>query len=56
MTDIERLQRMIDELRKQRNSCEPKNSGNKRYLSYSNAISGIHWVIHDLQAEEALTP
>jgi hypothetical protein len=32
MTDVERLQRMIDDLRRLRNSCEPKNNQNPRYL------------------------
>jgi hypothetical protein len=49
MTDIERLQGMIGELRRQRNWCEPKANTNTRYLKYSTAVS----VITDLQAEEA---
>jgi hypothetical protein len=52
MTDIERLQRMIDDLRRLRNSCEPKSNQNPRYLRYSNAISSLLWIISDLQAEE----
>jgi hypothetical protein len=54
MTDIERLQAMIDELRHLRNRCEPKSNQNLRYLRYSNAVSALLWVIGDLQAEEAM--
>jgi hypothetical protein len=53
-SDIDRLQAMIDELRRQRNSCEPKNNQNPRYLRYSNAVSALLWIINDLQAENAL--
>jgi hypothetical protein len=53
MTDIERLQGMIGELRRQRNRCEPKANTNTRYLKYSTAVLAINWVITDLQAEEA---
>jgi hypothetical protein len=52
MSDTERLQRMIDELRRLRNKCEPKNNQNPRYLRYSNAVSALLWIIDDLQAEE----
>jgi hypothetical protein len=52
MRDIVQLQRMVDDLRSLRNKCEPKEPGNKRYNSYSRAISSINWVISDLQAEE----
>lgn len=53
MTDIERLQRMIEDLRHLRNSCEPKSNQNPRYLRYSNAVSALLWIISDLQAEQA---
>jgi hypothetical protein len=53
MTDIDRLRGMIDELRRLRNSCEPKSNQNPRYLRYSNAVSALLWIIGDLQAEEA---
>lgn len=53
MTDIERLQRMIDDLRRLRNECEPKSNQNPHYLRYSNAVSSLLWIISDLQAEEA---
>jgi hypothetical protein len=53
MTSIDQLQGMVDELRRMRNSCEPKSNQNPRYLRYSNAISALLWIISDLQAEEA---
>lgn len=53
MTDAERLQQMIDELRRMREGCEPKSNQNSRYLRYSNAISAMRWVINDLAAEQA---
>jgi hypothetical protein len=53
MTDIERLQRMIADLRRLRNECEPKSNQNPRYLRYSNAVSSLLWIISDLQTEEA---
>ena len=53
MTDIDRLLGMIDELRRLRNRCEPKNNQNPRYLRYSNAVSSLLWIIDDLKAEEA---
>jgi hypothetical protein len=52
MTSIDQLQGMVDELRRMRNSCEPKSNQNPRYLRYSNAISALLWIISDLQAEE----
>ena len=55
MTDIDRLRGMVDELRRLRNSCEPKSNQNPRYLRYSNAVSALLWIIDDLQAEEAQT-
>ena len=53
MTGIERLQRMIDDLRRLRNECELKSNQNPRYLRYPNAVSSLPWIISDLQAEEA---
>jgi hypothetical protein len=44
---------MVDELRRQRNSCEPKNNQNACYLRYSNAASSLNWIIDDLTAERA---
>lgn len=52
MTDIERLQHMIEELRRLRSKCEPKSNQNPRYLRYSNAISALLWIIDDLRGEE----
>jgi hypothetical protein len=43
MTDIERLQQMIEEIRRIRNKCEPKNNQNPRYLRLSNAVSALLW-------------
>jgi hypothetical protein len=53
VTGLDRLQAMIDELRRLRNSCEPKSNQNPRYLRYSNAVSALLWIIDDLRAEEA---
>jgi hypothetical protein len=53
MTDIEQLQRMIEDLRRLRNRCEPKSNQNPQYLRYSNAVSALLWIISDLQAEQA---
>jgi hypothetical protein len=53
MTDIETLERMVDELRRIRNKCEPKANTNPRYLRLSNAVSNINRVIDDLRAEES---
>ena len=52
MTDIEQLQHMIDDLRRLRNSCEPKTNQNPRYLRYSNAVSNLLWIVSHLQSEE----
>ncbi|MFG2000449.1 hypothetical protein ACGFNU_15005 [Spirillospora sp. NPDC048911] len=51
MTDEERLQRMIDELRQMRKQCEPKSNQNPRYLRYSNAVTALRWIIGDLMKE-----
>lgn len=55
MSDIDRLQGMIYELRRLRNNCEPKNNQNPRYHRYSTAVSALLWIIDDLQAEETMT-
>ncbi|MEU7873498.1 hypothetical protein [Dactylosporangium sp. NPDC049140] len=53
MTDEQRLQQMIDELRRMRERCEPKSNQNPRYLRYSNAVSALRWIIDDLAKERA---
>lgn len=42
---------MIDDLRRQRDACDPKANSNPRYLKYSNAISALKWIIEDLKPE-----
>jgi hypothetical protein len=54
VTDEQKLQQMIDELRRMREQCEPKSNQNPRYLRYSNAVSAIRWVIDDLVKERAV--
>jgi hypothetical protein len=53
MSDAERLQQMIEEIRRIRNKCEPKSNENPRYLRLSNAVSALLWVIDDLNREDA---
>jgi len=53
MTDVERLHQMIEEIRRIRNTCEPKSNQNPRYLRLSNAVSALLWVIEDLEREGA---
>ena len=53
MDEITQMQRMIDDLRRLRNQCEPKSNENPRYFHYSNAISHLKWLISDLPAERA---
>ena len=53
MTDVERLERMIEELRSLRNKCEPKTRENPRYHAYSRAVSALREIIADLTAEES---
>jgi hypothetical protein len=53
MTDTELLERMVEDLRRVRDTCEPKANTNPRYLRLSNAVSNINWVIDDLRAEES---
>ncbi|GAA2760073.1 hypothetical protein [Actinopolymorpha rutila] len=52
MTDVERLQRMVADLRAMRDQCEPKSREDQRYFHFSNAASQLLWLIGDLQAEE----
>ena len=47
----QRLQDMIDQLRRMRERCEPKSNQNPRYLRYSNAVSALRWIIDDLARE-----
>ncbi|MFD2422151.1 hypothetical protein [Amycolatopsis pigmentata] len=42
--DAARLQGMIDELRRLRNGCEPKDKTNPLYHRYSLAVSALKWV------------
>ncbi|MEU8118694.1 hypothetical protein AB0C21_08280 [Spirillospora sp. NPDC049024] len=51
MADLERLQSMIDELRRMREECEPRSNQNPRYLRYSNAVSALRWILDDLAKE-----
>jgi hypothetical protein len=53
VTEQQRLQQMIDELRRMRERCEPKSNRNPRYLRYSNAVSTLLWIIDDLEKEQA---
>jgi hypothetical protein len=53
VTDEQRLQEMIDQLRRMREHCEPKSNQNPRYLRYSNAISALRWIIDDLAPERS---
>jgi len=50
VTERQRLQQMIDELRRIRERCEPKSNQNPRYLRYSNAVSALlcvpYWASH----------
>lgn len=52
MDDREKLLRMVDDLRRIREKCEPKNNSNPRYHRLSLAVSSIKWVLDDLAAEE----
>ena len=51
MSDVAALRQMIDDLRRQRNQCEPKSNQNPRYLRYSNAISNMLWLVADIESE-----
>ncbi|KAB1909017.1 hypothetical protein F8279_04780 [Micromonospora sp. AMSO1212t] len=56
MTDEDRLQQMIEELRWMRERYEPKSNQNPRYLRYSNAGPALRWLIDDLIKERAMQP
>jgi hypothetical protein len=53
MDKVRELEQMIDSLRRQRESCEPKSKQNPRYLRYSNAVSALRWLIDDIRREDA---
>ena len=53
VTDEQRLQEMIEQLRRMREQCEPKSNQNPRYLWYSNAVSALRWIIDDVTRERA---
>ena len=55
MNHEDRLQQMIEELRRMREQCEPKSNQNPRYLRYSNAVSALRWIIDDLAKEPPAT-
>ena len=45
MSHTEALSRMIDDLPRMRDKCEPKSNTNPTYLHYSNAISNLKWLV-----------
>ena len=45
MSQAEALTRMIDDLRRMRDQCEPKANTNPTYLHFSGAISNLKWLI-----------
>ena len=49
--ETDRLKRMIDNLRRMREHCEPKSNQNPVYLHYSNAVSALKWIIEDLASD-----
>ena len=51
MDEMASIQRMIDELRRMRELCEPKSNQNPSYLRYCTAISNLLWLIEDLRVE-----
>lgn len=53
---VDRLRRMIEEIRTLRNACEPKSNTNPRYLRYSNAVSALRWITDDIITDEAAAP
>ena len=53
MDKVTALRQMIDELRRQRNRCEPKSNQNPRYLRYSNAVSNLLWLVADIESESS---
>ena len=46
---------MVEALRRQRESCEPKSNQNPRYLRYSNAVSALLWIIDDMSRDDSST-
>jgi hypothetical protein len=50
--DVARLRAMIDELRRIRESCEPKVNTNPRYHALSAAVSQLNRAIVDIEANE----
>lgn len=56
-SDVERLDRMVEELRSIRDrTCDPKSNVNPRYLRLSNAVSALLWVADDFRREERHSP
>ena len=53
MDKVRELEQMIEVLRGQRESCEPKSNQNPRCLRYSNAVSARRWIIDDIRREDA---
>ena len=53
MDKLRELERIIDDLRRQRESCEPKSNQNPRYLRYCNAVSALRWIIDDIRREDS---
>ncbi len=51
MTDVQRLESMIEELRRLRDDCEPKSNQKTRYHRYSSAVSALLWLVEDLRAK-----
>jgi hypothetical protein len=47
----DRLQRMIDDLRRVREHCEPKSNQNPLHLHCSNAVSALKWIIENSATE-----
>ena len=52
MDDVAKLEQMIDELRRQREHCQPKTPANTRYHRYSMAVSALRWLVVDLQRRD----
>jgi hypothetical protein len=53
MDKVRELEQMIEALRRQRESCQPKSNQNPRYLRYSNAVSAMRWIIDDIRREDS---
>jgi len=56
MDEVAAMQRMIDDLRRMRESFEPKSNQNPRYLRYCTAISNLLWLMDDLRVEQTGRP